>query len=327
MKRIILYTFAALLCLTSCNRSSKLLPNISGKAGEVLAVISKNDWDGSLGESLRDVLEDEYPYLPITEPAYTLTHVTHEGFIEMFQVHRNIIFFDINPQVAKPGVTIVRDRWSAPQIIINIAAYTSEEAESLFKENSKLIVSAIEQAERDRVVSSTKRYQNLEVAQKLEPVFGGSVKVPSGYKLRKMSHDFAWIEYNTAKYSQGIFIYRYPVRGDDLSTATIIKRRNDALKANAPGPDEGSYLTTASYWQPTTEYVRYKGHEFASTHGQWEVEGVYMGGPFVSHNFYSPDGSEVIVLDAWVYAPQSNKRQLFRQVESILYTWEWAEEK
>lgn len=323
MKKFLLYTFAALLCLTSCNRSSKLLPNISGKAGEVLAVISKADWDGSLGQSLRDVLEDEYPYLPITEPAYTLTHVTREGFIEMFQVHRNIIFFDINPQVTNPGVTIVRDKWSAPQIIINIAAYTSEDAEKLFKENSTLIVTAIEQAERDRVVSSTKRYQNLEIAQKLEPVFGGSVKVPSGYKLRKISHDFAWIEYNTRKYSQGIFIYRYPVNGNDLSTSTIIEKRNEALKANAPGPDEGSYLTTAAYWKPETEYIRYKGRDFASTHGQWEVEGVYMGGPFVSHNFYSPDGSEVIALDAWVYAPQSNKRQLFRQVESILYTWEW----
>lgn len=327
MKKIFLYTFAVLLCLTSCNRSGRILPNISGKAGEVLTVISKSDWDGALGEALRGVLEDEYPYLPVTEPNYTLTHVSHEGFIEMFQVHRNIIFFDINPQVSKTGVTVIRDRWAAPQIIINIAAYNAEDAEKLFKENSGLIVSAIEQAERDRVVSSTRRYQNLEVAQKLEPVFGGSVKVPSGYKLRKISHDFAWIEYNTAKYSQGIFVYRYPVKGDDLSTKTIVRRRNEVLKANAPGPDEGSYLTTAAYWNPTTEYVRYKGRDFAATHGQWEVEGVFMGGPFVSHNFYSPDGSEVIVLDAWVYAPQSNKRQLFRQVESILYTWEWKKDE
>ena len=50
-----------------------------------------------------------------------------------------------------------------------------------------------------------------------------------------------------------------------------------------------------------------------------------MGGPFVSHSFYSRDGSEIIVAEAWVYAPQFDKRQYLRQVESVLYSWQWKE--
>ena len=327
MKKIAFAFLVLGLCLSSCKSNSSLLPSISGKAGEVLVVIEKEDWDGSLGESIRGIMADEYPYLPRTEPNYTLINVPKGNFIEMFQVHRNIIFFNINPQNQSSGVKIVRDRWAAPQIIINIDAFTADEAEDLFKKNQETIVNAIEQAERDRVVRNTIRYENREVSARILPVFGGSVKVPSGYELRKLSHNFAWIEYSKRNSSQGIFIYRYPVEGNDLQMEKIIKKRDQILKNNVPGPDEGSYMKTADYWLPETKYISYRGRQFAQTHGQWDLEGAFMGGPFVSHSFYSPDGTEIIVLEAWVYAPKMNKRQLFRQAESLLYTWEWKKEE
>ena len=52
-----------------------------------------------------------------------------------------------------------------------------------------------------------------------------------------------------------------------------------------------------------------------------------MGGPFVSHTFYSPDGKDLIVLEAFVHAPRFDKRQYLRQVESILSSFEWKNEK
>ena len=48
-----------------------------------------------------------------------------------------------------------------------------------------------------------------------------------------------------------------------------------------------------------------------------------MGGHFVSHSFYSRDGKEIIVLESWVYAAKYDKRQYLRQVESLLYSFEW----
>ena len=52
----------------------------------------------------------------------------------------------------------------------------------------------------------------------------------------------------------------------------------------------------------------------------------YMGGPFVSHSFYSKDGKDIIVLEAFVFAPRYDKRQYLRQVESLLYSFEWDSE-
>ncbi len=82
-------------------------------------------------------------------------------------------------------------------------------------------------------------------------------------------------------------------------------------------------MTTSKFFPTTLEFLKYKGRDFAQVRGMWEVQNDFMGGPFVSHSFYSPDGSEIFVAEAWVYAPKFDKRQYLRQVESLLYSWEW----
>ena len=79
----------------------------------------------------------------------------------------------------------------------------------------------------------------------------------------------------------------------------------------------------ASGFPVTVTFRKYHGREFAETRGYWGVENDYMGGPFVSHSFYSPDGKSIIVLEAFVYAPRYDKRQYLRQAEAILYSFEW----
>ena len=326
MKRF--FTFALLaLSLLGCKSTPALLPTVSGKAGEVLVVIEKNDWDSQLGESVREVLADESPFLPVQEARYSVSNVSHGGFIEMFQVHRNIVFFDINPQAASTGVKFIKDKWATPQCLVLVSAHTAEMADSLFRDKAELIIETIEQAERERVITNTRKYENKSVYPAVSKVFGGSVHVPSGYKLAKITDDFAWIQDKKQYTTQGIFVYRYPVGKDDFTMENLVKNRNRMLKANVPGMFEGTYMVTGTYWTPQTRYLKYKGRDFAETHGMWEVEGDFMGGPFVSHAFYSPDGKYIVVAEAWVYAPKFDKRQYLRQTESLLYTWEWNIEK
>ena len=99
------------------------------------------------------------------------------------------------------------------------------------------------------------------------------------------------------------------------------------LKNNVPGMFENTYMTTAEAVTPNLEYIKYKNREFAQVRGFWEVHNDYMGGPFISHSFYSRDGKEVIVLEAFVYAPKYDKRNYLRQVESIIYSFQWEDEQ
>lgn len=333
MKRIfklVIMAVAALVALSSCTESQRkkaLLPNVSGKAGEVVVVIGKMDWEGALGTAVRDVLAADCPYLPQKEPLYTLVDIVPSAFTNIFKVHRNILAFNIDANVVKPGVELRTDVWATPQIVIMVNVPTSEEALRLFNENSTRISSGIEQVERDRVIANTKKYSEASLYPVVKEAFGGSMYFPSGYNLKKKTRDFIWISYETTYTQQGIFIYRYPVVDDqEFTVERIVQRRNEVMKENVPGMFEDSYMITAEA-MPGVDYVRYKGRDLAQTRGLWEVHKDFMGGPFVSHSFYSPDGKDIIVTEAYVYAPKYDKRHYLRQVESLLYSWEWSEDE
>ena len=150
---------------------------------------------------------------------------------------------------------------------------------------------------------------------------------PSGYQLKEKTEDFAWVTYDTQFTQQSVLVFKYPVvEGEDMmSPESLIAENNKMLKNNVPGMFENTYMTIAPVITPSVKYMKYKGIDFAEIRGLWEVHNDYMGGPFVAHAFYSEDGKEIIVLEAFVFAPKYDKRQYLRQVESILYSFAWAE--
>lgn len=331
MKRIIrlmAIAFAA-LAMISCNSNKTrkaLLPNISGKAGEVLVVIDKGYWEGAVGAALRDSLAADCPYLPQREAMYNLVNVAPSGFGNMFQVHRNIIIVNISKDVTEPEVVFKQDAWAAPQCVIRINASDSETAVQLIKENSGKIIKLLETAERDRVIRNAKKYEELKLAPIVTEMVGGSPHFPSGYQLKKKTSDFIWISYDIQYVTQNVLIYKYPVvEGENmLDLDNILEENAEVLKENVPGMFENTWMVTSPIIKPGIEYIKYKGRDFAELRGLWEVHNDFMGGPFVAHAFYSPDGKEVIVLEGFVYAPKYDKRHYLRQVESILYSFEWA---
>lgn len=316
-----------MIALASCKGNSAkkaLLPNISGKAGEVIVVINKGDWEGTVGNTVRDILAADCPFLPQREPLYTLVNVAPSAFTNIFQIHRNILIFNIDSNVTNPGTVVRSDVWAAPQCVISVNAPDSESAATVFLENSEKIKSTIEQAERDRVIQNAKKYEERSLAPVVAEMAGGSPHFPSGYQLKKKTSDFIWIAYVTTYTNQGIFVYKYPATGqDDFTVERLVEKRNEFLKNNVPGMFENTYMTTSTVATPSLEYIKYKGRDFAEIRGYWEVFNDYMGGPFVSHAFYSKDGKDIIVTEAFVYAPKYDKRHYLRQVESLLYSFEW----
>ena len=313
MKKIAL-VLAALLALVSCKNTKALLPNVSGKAGEIIVVIEKADWEGNLGTTVRELLACDCPFLAQKEPLYSLVNVAPGSFGDLFKIHRNIVYFAISPQLDSAGVAYRHDVWAAPQCLVQVSARTADQAAELVQENGKTIVGFIEQAERDRVIRNSIRYEERSIAAKVNEVFGGSPHFPMGYKLKKLTSDFGWIADEKQYTIQGILIYKYPATGaaDELSIDKIIAKRNAVLKENVPGMFENTWMTTGEFMPPQIEFFRYRGRDFAQVRGLWE--------------FYSPDGENVIVAEAFVFAPRYDKRQYLRQVESILFSWEWAKE-
>ena len=59
--------------------------------------------------------------------------------------------------------------------------------------------------------------------------------------------------------------------------------------------------------------------------GTWQND--MMGGPFVSHARVDRPNGRVVVVEAFVYAPEKKKRDLMRQMEASLYTLNLPQEQ
>ena len=315
----------ALALIASCKPGRTLLPNVSGKAGEVVVVMDKENWEKDLGSAVRNTLGADCPYLYQREPLYSLVNVTRGNFADMFRIHRNILIFNMDDSTAEPGIIYRNDEWAHPQCVIQINASGAAEATSLFNENSARILATIEQAERDRVIANSIQYENREATAQVKQTFGGSPHFPIGYKLKKLTEDFAWVaDEKPGSLIQGIFVYRHPAsEKENFSVEALTRHRNTILAENVPGMFDNTWMTTSTYIKPTVEFLRFRGRQLAQMRGFWEVQNDYMGGPFVSHSFYGPENMEIITVEGFVYAPRYDKRQYLRQVESIVYSFEW----
>ena len=79
------------LAFAGCKSGNKkaLLPNVSGKAGEVLVVIEREQWEGNLGVAIREALAMDTPYLAQREPLFAVSNVPPGSFTNMFKVQKD----------------------------------------------------------------------------------------------------------------------------------------------------------------------------------------------------------------------------------------------
>ena len=203
--KILLLGLAAVFALAGCKSTKGLLPSVSGKAGEVIVIMEKSDWEDTLGSDVRDLLACDCPWLAQKEPLYSLVNVIPSAFGDLFKYHRNIVLFQVNPQIDSAGIIFRHDVWAAPQCAIQISAPDAAAASEILKEKGPMIVSALEQAERDRVIRNTLRYEEHPIYPQLAEIFGGAPHFPTGYKVRKTTENFAWIADDKQAY-QDVFI-------------------------------------------------------------------------------------------------------------------------
>lgn len=324
--KLLLFNLLLSTLLFSCNNNKIqkiLLPSVSGKSGDVLMVIDMPYWEAELGNDLRFLLTKEYPYLPQREPLFNLYNAPHKAFSGSFVTHRNIIVVNVGEKYDTAEVSIKKDVWAAPQLVITVSAPDQESARKIVAEKSEIITNALEQSERDRIIASSKKYQEVNLRSIVLEKHGKSPYFPKGFSLKKNTKDFTWISYETTYINRGIFIYEYDYNSAaDITTSGIIKHRNEMLQANVPGMFDNSYMTTGNFFPPTTKWITYKNNSFAETRGLWEVQNDYMGGPFISHCHIDEERGKIIVIEGFVYAPKHDKRNYLRYVEAVLYSFE-----
>lgn len=321
----------ACLAIASCSscgnkqKEAKYMPNISGKEGDILIVIDKKIWESEVGGKLHTILTQEYPALPQSEPLFSVYNTPHSTFDGSYRFHRNIIMVTIDKTLKESRIKYAEDMWAKPQTVVIINAKNLEEATQIIEAESEKITSCFEQAERNRIINTAKKFEDKRIESLLSDNFGCRITIPKDFSLKRLTDHFAWIAYETTFVNQGLFVYKYPYNPEQgLTLPGIIRVRDEMLKENVPGMRADSYMETSQFISPLFKNIQYRDKIFSEVRGLWELKNDYMGGPFISHSFLDKTGENVIVVECFVYAPKFDKREYLRYVESILYTFEWS---
>jgi len=321
MKRIIYSFFVLSIVLSSCNDKNQrsLLPNVTGKSGEVVLVIEPDMWASETGEAFRKALSQELPALPQSEPVLDLVHIPYSAFTNIFKTHRNLVFAKVDKKLHEPKVLVQKDMWAKPQIVIQVMAPDAGSLAKLVNEKGDLLVDRILKREMERYAGNYKKYQQRGMADILEKKFGIRLTVPQGYSLDLDTTNFAWIESRgRGDAVQGLLIYEYDQPEVELTTDYLIAKRNEFTKKYVPGPNKGSYMAVEREVDTYRREIKVGGLEVIELRGLWKVENDFMGGPFLSFVIKDNENNRIIALDGFVYAPQFDKRDYLRQLEAIL---------
>lgn len=303
------------------SKKSLMMPNASGLPYEMLVVMDDEQWDRPLGRAVYEVLDTDVPGLPQSERSFRITRVEPSGMnSNMFRIMRNIIKVDIQKIYTQPKFKFARDVYSHPQMVMTLQAPDEASLAKYVEENAQSIIDFFTKAEMNREIDNLREKHNPEVSRLAKEILGVDVWVPWEVNKYKKGKDFLWASTNTGKKDMSIVLYSYPYT--DKNTFTLeyfINKRDSVMKANIPGGPEGSYMTTQhDYVYVKDATVRGKYAQVAR--GLWRVKGDRMGGPFVSHSRVDEVNGRIIVAEAFVYAPESLKRDLIRRIEAALYT-------
>ena len=360
MRRIIIYTFASLmaLCMASCgngnskqetakeetkkenvqkaqpkksvkkSKKSLMMPNASGLPYEMLVVMDDEQWERPLGRAVFNVLDSDVPGLPQSERSFRITRVDPSGMnSNMFRIMRNIIKVDIQKIYTQPKFKFARDVYSYPQMVMTLQAPDEASLAQYVEDNAQSILDFFTKSEMNREINNLREKHNPVVSQLAQELLGVDVWVPYEVNKYKKGKDFLWASTNTGKKDMSIVLYSYPYT--DANTFTLeyfLNKRDSVMKVNIPGGPVGSYMTTQRdyvYVKDATVHGKYA----QVARGLWRVQGDRMGGPFVSHSRVDEVNGRIIVAEAFVYAPESLKRDLIRRMEAALYTLQLPQEE
>jgi len=318
----LMFLFFLAVILISCNNESQVMhKNITGTASELVVVISKDAWEGSVGKLIRQTLAQPQLGLPQDEPIFDVIDVPHAAFKSIFKTTRNIMQTSISSNVENEGISFTDDVWAYPQATVQIKAKTMKRFEELFNENKEKIISYYIAAEKERLTMNYKKFYDKGVYNVLDNDFGVTMKVPPGFQIADQKKDFIWYKYETPEISQGVILYTIPYVSDSTFTVDYLLQVQDRiLKAHIPGPTDGSYMSTEKRFEQVFNVFEHNGNYAAEMRGLWRLVNDFMGGPYISLAELDASNQRLVIALGYVYAPSKDKRNLIRQVEAMLYS-------
>lgn len=317
----LLISFLMLLVIMGACSSGPVMRNATGFAYEIVVTMDKADWDAPAGKAIKAELTSDIPGLPQAEPAFKITYVTPDQFNGLLTYVRNVLIVRIDKsQYTKVSLNYENNRWAKGQVVMTLTAPDDAAILEYVKAHPRNIVEFFTKCERNRTIAQLEKEHSPVVMDHVKDRFNVMLSAPANMTYFRDTTGFFWASNNANTGRTDIVVYDFPYKDADTFTADyLIAKRDSVMKLNMPGTFPGSYMATDTAWvtyNPTTVNGKYCG----VLRGLWHMKGDMMGGPFVSHARLDEKNNRVVVVEGFVFAPETDKRNFIRRIESALYT-------
>lgn len=317
-----------LLCclgLIACDRMQSLSTTFRRATGwpyEVVVVMEKDAWQSESGDLLRKQLQASLPALPQSEPTMRVTYVEPAQFDGMLKYMRNILLVSLDAdRYTQTRLSMNEDRWAKGQCIISLHAPNEQLLTEYLLLHTETVVDHFNQAERNRWIQALNEDYSLSVEATMRSQFGYSLHVPRDLRVGKVADQFIWASNNANRGRMDLIAYTFPYTTQEaFSEVYLVAMRDSVLRQHVPGSFPGSYMQTERRFGLSYLLIQSQDDYCGMLRGLWRVEGDMMGGPFVSLARLDPSRRRMIVVESFVYAPESKKANLIRRMEAALYT-------
>ena len=324
-----LLALVALLLLASCKdkpSDQKILLDSSGNINHVSVVITNELWDGSIGETIRNVLAAPIYGLPQDEPMFTINQIPPSVFSGFVTRNRTVLKIETNKEA---GIEVLTNVYAQPQKVIVVSGKTKQDIITTITENASRITTTIRNEEiAERLRQMNKSPHNFKT---IEKKLGFTIQFQSAYKIAKESDNFFWIRKDITTGTTNLLLYTVPystIKRNDSLTSQIIRlrdsigetyirgRQDGEIKAN--GEKIASYMTTEMDYSPFLYETIINNKPAIETKGIWDLKGDFMGGPFINYAIEDKINKRWVVVEGFAFAPSVEKRDYMLELEAIL---------
>lgn len=316
------------LCLSGCSdkggkKKGSYLPSSNGNINSLQVVMPNEYWSESVGETVREYFAAPTDGLPQDEPLFSMRQLPPNAFEGFARNSR--LFLYVNK--GEKDTVIVKQNWYAkPQIGVSITAQNTDQLEEFIKDNHEAIIDVFKKSE----LKERQRRTNLSLLnlKGLSETFGIDLKVPSAYRIALATEEFYWLRKSLESGTTNIMVYQVPLDYIDEENVigSIIQMRDTIGSRLLPVEDDSPFITEAAY-APYLQEVELDNKKAYESKGTWEVKDAFMGGPFINYAIEDKANNRYLIIEGFTHAPSVEKRDLQFELESILKTVKFIDNK
>lgn len=314
-RQVLLFLLFFVVSCQTKKRTPLVLPS-NGNINTITVVMPNQLWNGTLGQTVRDMYAYPAEGLPQQEPLFDLKQIPPEIFTGFAQSSRSVLWIGLRNSI---NVRIDQNTYAQPQTVAVFTAPTTEQLTEIIVSQSSKVIERLHKQERAerlrRIQKST--YTN----HGLEEKFGLTITMPSAYKTLKEDPQASWFQRDIQNGHINLLVLSTPYDENIIAQqnlAPIIALHDSIGKAFIPGRLPNSHLITEKAYEPYMYPTTLAGKPALEIRGTWEVQGDFMAGPFVLYIVNDKANNRNLILEGFVFAPSKAKRDDVFEAETIL---------